>query len=101
MTDPSPDPDKMQELRASLKLAAADLRENGDFDFESGDDEDEVTSTAELAELIDSLAETLPAPEAGVRLWKIFAPTLLWDDAGGDPILGENIHQLVKELFQS
>lgn len=99
MSDLSPDPDKMQELRASLKLASADLRENGDFDFESGDDEDEVTSTAELAKLIDTLAKKLPAPEAGARLLKIFAPSLSWDDAGGDPILGENIHQLVKELF--
>ena len=87
-------------LLEALRDAAKHLRERGDFDFLNN--QPDISTTNQLAELIDHSADRLASGDDsdGKRLWIIFAPTCVWDDAGGDSRLGQNVFELVDSLFR-
>ena len=87
-------------LPDALRGAAKHLRERGDFDFLNN--EPDIFATNELAALIEHSADRLASGDDsdGKRLWIIFAPTCVWDDAGGDSRLGQNVFELLDNLFR-
>lgn len=90
----------LQELPGALRLAAEHLRERGDFGFLNN--EPDILTTSQLADLIDQCAESLASGDdsVGRRLWMIFAPISTWDDAGGDSRLGQDVFEKLDGLFR-
>lgn len=89
-----------RELPEALRRAAAHLRERGNFNFLNN--EPDIFTTDELATLIEQAAERLVAGDDsdGKRLWIIFAPTCVWDDAGGDSRVGQDTFELIDRFFR-
>ena len=87
-------------LPEALRRAAAHLRERGNFDFLN--DDPDICTTDELANLIEQAAERLVAGDDsdGRRLWRIFAPTCTWDDAGGDSRMGQETYEMIDSLIR-
>jgi hypothetical protein len=91
----------LAELRSDLLAAASHLREQGNFNF--WNDQPDLFTTDELAALIEHLAERLDGRDKQVveRLWGIFAPTSVWDDARGDSHIANKLFEKLNELFKS
>ncbi len=89
-----------QALPKALRDAARHLRERGNFKFLNN--EPDIFTTNELAALIEHSADRLASGDNvdGKRLWIIFAPTCVWDDAGGDSRIGQSVFELVDRLFR-
>lgn len=87
-------------LPEALRRAAAHLREKGNFHFLNN--EPDIFTTDELATLIEQSAERLVAGDdsGGKRLWIIFAPTCVWDDAGGDSRMGQDVFEFLDCLYR-
>ena len=89
-----------QHLPSILRKAAIHLRGRDNIQFLT--EEPGVFTTFELAALVEQLADRVASGDdtVGLRLWRIFAPTSTWDDAGGDSLLGEAAFQIIDSLFR-
>ena len=92
----------VQQLQEELRSAAAHLRTSDDVMFFN--DEPRVDTTHQLANLIEELADQLPADGYSTineRIWRIFAIASTWDDAQGDSIVGQRVFDLAHKLKHS
>jgi hypothetical protein len=80
-----------------LRRAAAELRRRGSNEIPFT----EFRSTLEFAEFLDLAARRFGGgiTTDGERLWRLFAPTCDWDDAGGSQGMGNLIYSAVGRRF--
>jgi hypothetical protein len=80
-----------------LRRAAAEMRRRGSDEIPFT----EFRNTFEFAEFLDSAARRVGGGimTDGERLWRLFAPTCAWDDAGGSQRMGNLIYGAVGRRF--
>jgi hypothetical protein len=78
-----------------LRRAAAEMRRPGSQDIPFT----EFRTTLDFAEFLEAAAGKRGDTTDGERLWRLFAPTCSWDDAGGSQGMGDLIYGTVGHRF--